>query len=94
MDMQTIGMYAGIGVVWASVTFWAYKKYKKVMADGKITLDEILEVVDEGIDVIQGAIGETEKLNELKKVDLIALCREKGLPVSGNKAELVKRLQG
>ena len=87
-------MYAGIGVVWASVTFWAYKKYKKIMADGKVTLDEVLETVNEGIDVIEEAIDETKQLNELKKVDLVALCREKGLPVSGTKADLVKRLQG
>ena len=86
-------MYAGIGVVWASVVYWAYKRYKVMMADGKITFDEMLDTVNDGINVISGAIGDTEELTSMKKIDLVELCREHGLKVSGTKAELIERLQ-
>lgn len=93
MEMENIVMYAGIGVVWAGVVYWSYKRYKKMMADGKITLDEVLDAVNDGIDVISNAIGDTEELSSMKKTDLVALCREHGLKVSGTKAELIERLQ-
>ena len=93
MEMEKMVMYAGIGVVWVSVVYWAYKRYKVMMADGKITFDEMLDTVNDGINVISGAIGDTEELTSMKKIDLVELCREHGLKVSGTKAELIERLQ-
>jgi hypothetical protein len=93
MEMEQIVMYAGLGIVWASATYWAYKRYKKIMADGKITLDEVVDAVNDSISVITDAIGDTKELSAMKKVDLVKLCKEHNIPVSGTKAELIERLQ-
>ncbi len=76
---------------------WAYKKYKSMMADGKITLDELLDAVDEAKDKVEEA---EEHLEVLEKAydkynvsELKAMLKEKGLAVSGKKADLIARLE-
>ena len=53
MDIEVI---AGLAVIGIGVVVWGLKKYKTVMADGKLSLDEIIE----GIDDVSDKAKETE----------------------------------
>ena len=67
------------------------------MADGKITLDELLEAVDETKEKLEEAEEHIEVLEEAydkyNVAELKAMLKEKGLPVGGKKADLVARLE-
>lgn len=93
MEMEKIIMYAGVGIMWTSALYWAYRRYKLIMADGVITREEVIDAVTDGADIIINTIFKTEELASMKKVDLVVLCREHGLYVSGTKAQLIERLQ-
>ena len=41
-------VWLGLVAVVGAAVLWALKKYRQVNADGKITLDEIINVVEEG----------------------------------------------
>ena len=43
-------MIAGLAVLGIGVAVWGVKKYKSVMADGKITLDEIIDTTKDVAD--------------------------------------------
>tara|TARA_R110000744_G_scaffold255020_1_gene370575 strand:+ start:224 stop:514 length:291 start_codon:yes stop_codon:yes gene_type:complete len=89
MDIEMIILYAAIAV---GVGFGAYKAYKKLMVDGKITLDELIELGED----IAGIVKELPSLSSLKKMkkdELISLCKENGLEVDGTKAELLANLE-
>ena len=47
---MNIEMYAGLAVLGIGVAVWGVKKYQALMADGKITLDEIIDTVDDVAD--------------------------------------------
>ena len=47
MDIE---MIAGLAVLGIGVAVWGVKKYKSVMADGKITLDEIIDTTKDVAD--------------------------------------------
>lgn len=47
MDIEVI---AGLAVLGIGVAVWGVKKYRSLMADGKITLDEIIDTVDDVAD--------------------------------------------
>ena len=53
MDIEVI---AGLAVIGIGVVVWGLKKYKTVMAAGKLSLDEIIE----GIDDVSDKAKETE----------------------------------
>jgi len=78
------------------LTVWGLKKYQKIMADGKVSLDEIIDTLTESeskIDDVVEAVDEvTSAMDAKKKAELIEMCKEKGLSTSGTKAELVARL--
>ena len=61
------------------------------------TLDELLDVIDEAKDKAEEAEEQLEviegTLEKYKVSDLKSMLKEKGLPVSGNKAELIERLE-
>lgn len=65
-----------------------YKLYKKYMADGKITLDEVLEMAEMAKD-----LPSLSQVKKMKKADLVALCEEHGIDAKGVKADLVKRIE-
>ena len=71
--------------------------YKMMMADGEITLDELLDAAKEGKDKLEEAeehIAVIEKVySEYKVAELKELLKEKGLSTSGVKAELIARLE-
>ena len=64
---MNIEMYATLAVLGIGVAVWAIKKYQTVMADGKVTLDELIDTVKEGeekvketAEVVEEAIEKTE----------------------------------
>ena len=81
---------AGIGV-------WLYKKFLVLNADGKITLDEIIDNVDEVKEKLVEAKAELKTLDETLEsrnvAELKTMLKEKGLAVSGKKADLIARLK-
>tara|TARA_R100000152_G_C6700637_1_gene130245 strand:- start:349 stop:723 length:375 start_codon:yes stop_codon:yes gene_type:complete len=76
---------------------WGYMKYKSMMADGKITLDELMDAAKEGKDKLEEAEEHIEVLekvySEYKVAELKTMLKEKGLSTSGVKAELIARLE-
>ena len=47
MDIE---MIAGLAVLGIGVAVWGVKKYQALMADGKITLDEIIDTTEDVAD--------------------------------------------
>lgn len=78
------------------LTVWGLKKYQTIMADGKVSLDEIIDTLTESeskIDDVVEAVDEvTAAMDAKKKAELVEMCKEKGLPTSGTKADLIARL--
>lgn len=86
MDMEQGLLMLGIGLV---ALEGARRFFKKVMADGKITLDEVMEAVD-----MVKELPSLSEVKKMKKADLVALCEEHGLDADGVKADLIERLEG
>ena len=86
MDTELALMIAGIGL---AALEGARRFLKKVMADGKITLDEVIEAVD-----LVKELPSLSQIKKMKKADLVALCEEHGLNTDGIKADLISRLEG
>jgi len=86
MDMEQGLLILGIGLV---ALEGARRFFKKVMADGKITLDEVMEAVD-----MVKELPSLSEVKKMKKADLVALCEEHGLDANGVKADLIERLEG
>lgn len=78
------------------LTVWGLKKYQKIMADGKVSLDEVIQTLTESEskidDVVDAVEDVTAAMDAKKKAELVELCKEKGLPTTGTKAELIARL--
>tara|TARA_Y100001963_G_scaffold31837_1_gene43931 strand:- start:37691 stop:37981 length:291 start_codon:yes stop_codon:yes gene_type:complete len=89
MDLEMIILYGTIG---AGVALAAYKAYQKVMADGKITIGEVLEL-GEDLQEIAGKLPPLDEIKKMKKAELVALCEENGLDTNGVKADLLERLE-
>ena len=81
-------IYATIG---AGVCVAAYKVYKKIGVDGKVTIDEILDLIEDLGDIAK-TLPSSSELKQMKKAELIALCEENGLDIDGVKADLLVRL--
>ncbi len=81
----------------AGIAVWAYKKYMTLNADGKITLDEIIDSMDEVKEKAEEAKAHLETVDETLEsrnvAELKEMLKEKGLAVSGKKADLVARLK-
>ena len=81
----------------AGIAVWAYKKYMTLNADGKITLDEIIDSMDEVKEKAEEAKTHLETVDETLEsrnvAELKEMLKEKGLAVSGKKADLVARLK-
>ena len=59
-----IEIWIGIGVVVLPAVLWGLKRYLKIMADGKITLNEGIEALVDGVEVIETTVDEVEKVLE------------------------------
>ena len=81
----------------AGIAAWAYKKYKALNADGKITLDEIIDSMDEVKEKTVEAKAQLKTVDEVLEsrnvAELKVMLKEQGLAVSGKKADLVARLK-
>tara|TARA_R110002020_G_scaffold158126_9_gene341173 strand:- start:603 stop:938 length:336 start_codon:yes stop_codon:yes gene_type:complete len=91
MELWIVALAAILGLV-----VWGLKKYKTIMADGKISLDEVIDTLTESeskIDDVADAVEDVvDGMEAKKKAELVELCKAKGLPTSGTKAELIARL--
>ena len=86
MDMEQGLLILGIGLV---ALEGARRYLKKVLADGKITLDEVIEAVE-----IAKELPSLSQIKKMKKAELVALCEEHGVDADGVKADLIQRLEG
>ncbi len=89
MDTEMIILLAAIAV---GLGLAGYKAYKKLMADGKITLDEVMELADDLKELVD-KLPSPSAMKKMKKGELIALANENGLAVDGTKADLISRLE-
>ena len=79
------------------IAAWAYKKYQELNADGKITLDEVIDSMGEVKEKAAEAKAELKTIEDTLEsrnvAELKAMLKEKGLAVSGKKADLIARLE-
>lgn len=85
METEIILLGIGLGIL---AIERGYKLYKKVMADGEVTLDEVLEIAEAVKD-----LPSLSQVKKMKKADLVALCEEHGIDADGVKADLIARLE-
>lgn len=79
------------------IAAWAKQKYAKMMEDGEITLDEVIDSMGEVKEKVAEAKEEVEKIEKTldshNVAELKAMLKKAGLSVSGKKADLVARLE-
>jgi hypothetical protein len=92
INMQEYMYYAtGVAIVSAGL----YGIYKKYLKDGKLTLDEVMDIVEDVEDIVDdltNAYPSLAELKKMKKAELVALCEKYDIDAKGVKAELVSRL--
>ena len=96
MDYQTIILATGLIAIWGYVIYWFYCRIQQATEDGVLELTEVLDIVENGVEVITDAIDNTERLKGLhrkNKMDLVSLCREYNLNDEGTRLELIERLK-
>jgi hypothetical protein len=75
MQIQGIELEVWLGLLAAVLAFgvWGLKRYQAVTADGKVTLDEVIDTIDESEELIDNVVSEAEKveaaLDEAKEND-------------------------
>jgi len=89
MDTEMIILLAAIAV---GLGLAGYKLYKRLMADGKITLDEVLDLAEDLKEIVD-KLPSLSSIKKMKKAELISLCNDNGLAVDGTKADLLSRLE-
>jgi len=89
MDAEMIILLAAIAV---GLGLAGYRTYKKLMADGEITLDEVLELAEDIKDIVED-LPSLSAIKKMKKAELVALANDNGLDVDGTKADLISRLK-
>ena len=79
------------------IAAWAKQKYAKMMEDGEITLDEVIDSMGEVKEKVAEEKEEVEKIEKTldshNVAELKAMLKKAGLSVSGKKADLVARLE-
>ena len=58
-----LGLLAAVG----ALTVWGLKKYKAIMADGKVSLDEVIDTLTESESKIDDVADAVETVMEAKK---------------------------
>tara|TARA_R100001443_G_scaffold114843_1_gene131442 strand:+ start:3596 stop:3979 length:384 start_codon:yes stop_codon:yes gene_type:complete len=84
-------------VALAGIGSLLYKKYLSISADGKITLDELLDSVSDVKEAVKDAEAEVQKIEKTLESHSVVELKEKlksaGLSVQGKKADLIQRLK-
>tara|TARA_R100000700_G_C3179409_1_gene155822 strand:- start:5417 stop:5818 length:402 start_codon:yes stop_codon:yes gene_type:complete len=79
------------------IAAWAMKKYKELSADGSITLDEVIDSMGEVKEKAAEAKAELRTIEDTLEsrnvAELKVILKEKGLAVSGKKADLIARIE-
>jgi len=79
------------------IAAWAKQKYAKMMEDGELSLDEVIDSMGDVKEKVAEAKEEVEKIEKTldshNVAELKAMLKEAGLSVSGKKADLVARLE-
>ena len=80
-----------------ALAVWARNKYLALNADGKITLHEVIDSMGEVKEKVAEAKAELKTIEDTLEsrnvAELKAMLKEKGLAVSGKKADLIARLK-
>ena len=69
-----LGLVAGLG----AAALWAMRKYQEVNADGKITLDEVINIAAEGEEHADAIADEVEKIEEAMSTRKCSVCGNTG----------------
>ena len=80
MQIQGVDLEVWVAVLAAlgALTVWGLKRYRTVMADGKVTLDEIINTI-EGSEEHIDALGEKmDRLDTALKTRKCSVCSETG----------------
>ena len=79
------------------IAAWAMKKYKELSSDGSITLDEVIDSMGEVKEKAAEAKAELRTIEDTLEsrnvAELKVILKEKGLAVSGKKADLIARIE-
>jgi hypothetical protein len=89
MNTEEIVIYATLVVIGANLLVRSYRKYKVVMADGKITMEEAIDVAEELTEIILSIT----QIKKMRKAELIAFCKENDLETDGTKPILLSRIE-
>jgi len=57
-------MIIAVVLILIPVAVWGLKRYQNIMADGKITLDEVIDTVTDGVEIVETAADEIEEVVE------------------------------
>lgn len=77
MEIQGIELelWLGLLVAVSALVIWGMKRYRTINADGKITLDEVIDTIDESEELIDNVVDEAEKVAAARKC---GVCGETG----------------
>ena len=59
--------WLALAVSISALALWGMKRYQKVMADGEVSLSEVIETVEEAEPLIDDVVEKTEEVVRLKK---------------------------
>ena len=98
MDIEELALYGAIGLFVAGIGFKYFDRakalYKRVMADGKITLDEVTDIIDEIEEVVDELkdMPSLSKMRKMRKSEVMNLCEKHGIDTKGTKDQLIEKL--
>ena len=77
MEIQGVELEIWLGLLTAVLAFgvWALKRYRAIQADGKVTLDEVIDTIDESEEFIDEIVEDADKVVSARKC---GICGETG----------------
>ena len=67
-----LGLAAAVG----ALALWALKRYQQINADGKITLDEVINTAEESEEFVDAVGREADKVDAALKARKCSVCGE------------------
>ena len=71
-------VWLGLATAVGAFALWALKRYKTINADGKITLDEVIQTAEESEEFIDAVGEEADKVDAALKARKCSVCGETG----------------